>query len=86
MAKSIEQIYLELDQAYNEVVDLINNSCEHGSFNSLYFRKPFIQWYTKKIDNIEQGRGADNPSTHESGVANNTASTTLTHSDPSVTL
>lgn len=33
-----------------------------------------------------KGRGADNPSTPIEGVANNTASTTLTHSDPSVTL
>lgn len=47
--------------------------------------RKFVKKLRLSITNIK-GRGADNPSTPIEGVANNTASTTLTHSDPSVTL
>jgi len=48
--KSIE----EVEQAYSEIVELINKSSERGQFVSGYFRKPFFEWFAKKMSQNEK--------------------------------
>ena len=45
-----KELYEKQDQAYEEIIDLIEESTERGQFNELYFRKPFLQWYVKQWD------------------------------------
>ena len=49
-----QQLFEKLEAAYDEMVDLIEQSSERGQFNSLYFRKPFLEWYTKQLDSVEE--------------------------------
>ena len=49
-----EELFDKLDQAYEEVIDLIEEATERGQFNALYFKKPFIKWYIGKAVASEQ--------------------------------
>ena len=48
------EILKEIDDAFNEVVRLIDDSSEHNQFNHLYFEPKFKKWFAEKLDDLEE--------------------------------
>lgn len=49
-----QELFNKLETAYEEMVELIRANSERNQFNSAYFKKPFMEWYTKQIDKWEK--------------------------------
>lgn len=45
-----KELFEELEQAYLEMIDLIEESSERGQFNSSYFKPRFLKWYVQLDD------------------------------------
>ena len=54
MKKMIE--LQKFEAAHKDVCEIINDSSEHGQFNSSYFREPFMKWYAEQWDEIENNK------------------------------
>lgn len=45
-----EQTLKEIEDAYHEVIKIIDSSFEYNSLNKRHFERPFKEWFAKKMD------------------------------------
>lgn len=46
----LEEAHDKLEKAFEEISEIINESYEHGQFNSPYFEQPFKKRFARKMD------------------------------------
>lgn len=49
----MEKHLVEAEEAFKEIVEMINEATEMGQFNDRYFEKPFKHWYARIFDRMQ---------------------------------
>jgi len=48
--RTFTETLLDIDNAYTEVLSIIDSCTERNTFNREYFAKPFKRWYARQMD------------------------------------